>query len=344
MHETELIDMDTPRSWEFLGHPGDMVNVNKPMTYEFLGAMIQDYHFLDVVGATQKIVERARDKKAPPPSLRVVPADEPAPIVDRFLEEILLVGDLASQFPCTIGFYETFRVEPKYVRLDTEKSYRDFRMSQSPEMAELRAEVARLSSLLHAHMADGHGPQITESLGRLISDEEVSRRIPLSMPPWAEGKWDCWREGGLVCCSIRLPGADGTARICTSATPIEPYVHEVVGYAHEVGGNISAMLGVLPTVACMMAGGSLPPAMCKAAPSILARPEVQSGNIFIGRLAGASQPALAAMIALLQKAQNGDPQATSEWQKFTKLAEVSADLASTMGEAKIRLAAAQEGR
>ena len=336
---------------------------------EMLGALYADFHALkelardraaaeqeagigaDPVMATQKIIERARDEKPPsaPPDSVVEYDDSDELSINPVREEILGAELDTVNFPLTSSLYKHFQAKAppsKYVRLDTEDSYREFRA----DVAELQRKVARLESLVSSHISDDHGAQ--DAIVGLASDisnlqsSTAGKRVPLQMPPWADGTWACWREdgpnGGLVCCSISLPGHDGNVRICTAATPVKGHVESVVGYTRDVGCGVAELLGVLPTLACMLAGSHLMSEMAAAAPTVLAHPSVVGSNRpFIGRIVPANHPTLAALIALLQGAQAGNQQAAREWTALSQAAVSNSDLALSMSEARGRLVAAQ---
>ena len=307
--------------------------------------------------ATRDILVRARDTEPPtPPPSRVVPYDETdeisiSPVQLEILGEVSVKED---RFPLTSDLYRHFRRggDSRFVRLDTEESYRDFRAAQSPVIAELRDKVARLERMLQAHMQDGHGAQDTivglaSDVSKLQAEEQRARVAPL-MPPWAKGTWDCWRQegprGGLICCSVSVPGPDGSPRICTSATPLEEHVHDVVGCAFDAGHDVSGLLGVLPTIACMLGGGRLLRDVCAATPAVLDHPAAKTGKPFVGRIVVANHPTRAALIALLQYAQTGNERARREWEELAQLAERSPSLRQSMEEARARLVEAQSAQ
>lgn len=308
------------------------VSVNAPVQWEFLGNVVSDFHATvleEIVGATERIIERARAAKGPPPLYRVVPIERDtiyAPWSDAVSQVTLLGVDAGeAEFPLTRALYEHFvNVGMQPVRLDTFESYEEFR--SAPEMAD-EAMVGMIG-----HLGD---------MSRLGHD---AKEVPLSLPPWAEGKYRCWLEGDSVCCSIMVPGPDGQVRICTTWMPATKHLDEVVGHAHAVGAkDVTQLLGVLPTIACMMGGGDMAPRLAAVAPALLARPEVVGGGTFAGAMVPANHPSLAALMALLQHAQAGDDQAQIEWQKFEALAHLSDDLADSMKEAEKRLAKARKG-
>lgn len=301
------------------------VAVNAPVQWEFLGNVVSDFHATvleEIIGQTERIITRVRDQKSPAPWIRVV-AVEPdtiyAPYADAVSQVTLLGNDAGeSEFPLTKALYDHFQSvgEMWPVRLDTLESYEEFR--SAPEMAD-----EAMAGML-GHLGD---------MSRLARTQE---EIPLSLP-FDKDTYRCWREGEMVCCSIAVPGPDGEMRICTSWTPAEKHVNEVVGHAHAIGvKDVTTMLGVLPTVACMMGGSELAPRLAAAAPALLARPEVQDGGIFVGAMV-ANHPSLAALMALWQEARGGNVQAAEEWKKFEALAHLSDELDATLKEAKKRV-------
>jgi hypothetical protein len=119
------------------------------------------------------------------------------------------------------------------------------------------------------------------------------------------------------------------------------HVNDVVGYARAVGASVSELLGVLPTVACMMGGGFLIPQMASCAPQLLARPEVVAGGTFVGRMVPKHHPSFAALISLLQRAQSGYTVAIEEWERLAQVAQSEPELAGLMLKTQERLLRAQ---
>ena len=328
-----------------------------------VGAYVADVHSLgaDPVLATGKILARARDLRPPaPPPARVIPYHEAEAVtLDPVVQEEILGagGGLdPADFPLATHLYRHFqgkKREPTLVRLDTEESYRGFRADSSPEIAELQQKVAALEALVRAHASDGHGGPIDDVVMGLASDvsqlqaTEAEKRLALRMPPWMEGTWDSWREagpeGGIICSALALPGHDGRPRIATAACPVARHVEDVVRYAGDVGGDVVTLLGVLPTVACLLAGGHLLGELARAAPHLLARPEARSGQPFLGKIIHAPNgPTSAALAVLLQRAQAGDAQARKEWATLAEVALAqNEDLARSMSTTKRRVVAAQ---
>ena len=343
-----------------------------PSDWQILGgALLADVHseaMRDVLGhhtvehsealeracrAARCIISRAKEDRPPCRApVRIVNLDAPPEEFEReLLEDVILLGDEAAPLA---SLYRRFREsrEPRYVRLDTPESYREFRISQSPEMVALQEKVAELETILREHMADGHGGQALV-LGYVaeIRDLEAvcgldAKRVPIRMPEFADGAWDCWLEGEVVCGSLALPGPDGDFRIATSASPIGPHLDRACGYL-DSGASVTELLGVLPTLSAMLGGAEILPALARAAPSLLAYEEEEGGAPLVGKIVPQGGSAsLPALIALLQGAQAGDPRAIAEWQRLCDLAmakacEVADVLRAALDEAASRLALAQ---
>ena len=310
--------------------------VDLPMSWSIVGSAVRARRFLGAdpieraAVMTRRILERVRDERSPPPSYRVVNVDGADMLYDD-LGDIFLAGeaDLGEPiFPrAARGYRRSLGNGLLYARIEPHKSYRDFRA----EDAGLADRVAELEAIIHRHMADGHGGQI---LGEYLQELEdlrdaanaataAERHIPLSMPPGFEGKWDCWLDQGgeIVCCSIGLRGPRGDLRIATSAAPVERHAVDLVRAARLTGCNTDELAGVLPTIACMLGGGSLASHLAAASPALLARPEASGSAPFVGCLAPARRHSLACLLGVLQDAQRGDDGARQEWEGLAHVAE-----------------------
>ena len=295
--------------------------------------------WMDIVGeetaqraalAVREVVRQARDDREPTPPLDVVTFDE---------LDALDVTVLGADQP---------RGAPRYLRVDTEDSYRDFVADGSPELAALRDKVEELEAALQAHIddPDAHILGMIEDISVLLPEAEAAqRRVPLRLPPWAEGKIDCWREGDVICCSIRLPGPDGKVRLCTSAAPLADGVIEVIGCASRAGIDVVDVLGALPEMACVLVGASVAKMLLAAAPSALSRPEVRAGEVFVGAVVRPDDRVRAgALVALLQRCDAGNAAACSEWAALVGAAKIDSSLAWSMRRAKELLQARRASR
>lgn len=371
------LEASNPQWFELLG---DSPTTHLPVSGQFGEIMVGDFPwiasggFTDILGksaavvhpqpkaappkatAVKRVVAQARNERPAPPTMRVVSANEdfhnPIGLPEHVADVVVFGDDEAGNplFPVTAKLYESFAVgaddrAPRYIRLDTDASYKDFRTENSPVMAMLKAKVEELEALVRGHMADDtvHVHGIATDISRLQAAGDGMTRVPLMLPPAAEGAVDCWRDGDVICCSMWLPGPDGDVRVCTTATPLAEHVADVADYTRRSGVEPADVLGFLPTMACMLGGGSLLPKMAAAASSLLARPEAATGEPFVGRMVPANQPTLATLIALLQLCQRGEAQACTEWSRLATLAASVPELAAAMADAKARLRSAQRG-
>jgi len=291
------------------------------------------------VAAAREIVRQAQASRLPAPFLRVEPTTGDVGDVD--VEDVLgeLLGVIEDDesdepapftpvdsydFPVTQKLHRKFKAalpSPKVMRVDTEESYKKFMdEKRAPYIAELEQRVARAEAALAQHASDGHGVAM-DVLGADV--EQAKQRaltggdeIPMSLPPGTEKHIKVWQDGGQICCSMRLPGPDGKVRIATAASPVERHVEEVLCYTEDGDVNPMEVMGALPMMAQILGGGSLVTQIAAAAPQLLARPEVCAGEVFVGKVTPVSDPAVAAIMALLQMCRAGDKQALKEVKKL----------------------------
>jgi hypothetical protein len=303
--------------------------------------------------AVRAVVEKARDNRQPTPAMRAVPADS-APREDDasyWLEDVTIGAAMAAggtdMFPLTTQLMQRFGADqqgtPKYVRVDTEKSYSAFRAGQSPELSELKDKLSELESRLEEHISDpeAHLQPVDEMIeevdvmGAEAAEAEASKRVELWLSPDKEGCIHAWREGDFVCASIHLPGSDGEIRICTSMVPIVKCVDEMARHAAEAKVPSATVLGVLPAMGCVLGAATLVKEMVAAAPSILSQPEADTGEPFVVRIEPKANPAIATFMALLQECHAGNQQACAEWKALSDAARSggAAPVAQAMTEA-----------
>lgn len=199
--------------------------------------------------------------------------------------------------------------KPRVVRVDTEETYATWKNERkAPYVAALQRAIEERDAQ-DGLGAEEHAQRIAKAQQRL---EECGETVPLSLPPHARGKVDCWQEGDEIWASVKVRGADGKPRILTSSTTAPQHAEQVVGYATDAGVDPFAVVGVLPALAQVLGGGSLVAQLCRAAPRLVARPEVVGGRVFVGVVKPKGSPAIAAMTALARHAQHGDAQARTE--------------------------------
>jgi hypothetical protein len=291
------------------------------------------------VAAAREIVRQAQASRLPAPFLRVEPTTGDVGDVD--VEDVLgeLLGVIEDDesdepapftpvdsydFPVTQKLHRKFKAalpSPKVMRVDTEESYKKFMdEKRAPYIAELEQRVARAEAALAQHASDGHGVAM-DVLGADV--EQAKQRaltggdeIPMSLPPGTEKHVKVWQDGGQICCSMRLLGPDGKVRIATASSPVERHVEEVLTYTEDGDVNPMEVMGALPMMAQILGGGSLVTQIAAAAPELLARPEVKAGKPFVGKVTPVSDPAVAAIMALLQMCRAGDKRALKEVKKL----------------------------
>jgi hypothetical protein len=217
--------------------------------------------------------------------------------------------------------FSTALPAPKVLRVDTEKTYRDFRdVRRVPYIMDFERKVS----------------EDADVLGALEEVLHAGNRVPLSLPPWAQGKIDCWQDGPEILCTIRVLAPDNTLRLMTTGSPLDLHLDETALFAKHAGLDPLDAEPVIPLVARMAGGGSLISQLCRAYPVVAERPEVLSAKPSVGVVAPTADPLLAATMALLQKSQRSDGQAALEVAEMQRRG-----LGKTVGEAAERLAQGQ---
>lgn len=310
-------------------------------------------HEIGAKAAIIKVIEKARDNRQPAPPMKAVPVDAPLEEdEDNFLSDIVVGAAVAAKtepFPLLsqLLLRAGANVEPRIVRVDTEESYKDFRASQSPALAEVKA----LRERLEAHIADPNAHELDSvdidddiedlvHLGEEAKAAEAQKRVDLWMPKRFDGKIEAWKQDGMVCVSMALPGRRGDVRICTSMEPMSKCIEEMCRHAGEaqVGEEIVDVVGEM---GCVLGAGTAMKEMAAAAPAILARPEAQVKLPFMVRIEPKMSPNLAALVMLAAAAKKGNVQAQGEWAKLAGLS--AAPVKAAMLEAAEVAKAATEG-
>ncbi len=284
--------------------------------------------------AVRAIVKQAQRLRLPPPALRVIGSQGDVGevvAIDHVLDELLgtttpsaagiFTSTISEAFPMTHKLYRKFMAalpSVKNVRVDTPKSYEKFRADKrAPYLADLEQ-----SAQAHAN-ADDNLEHDEEALGAQVEAaklraEECGERIPLSLSPAAAQHVVAWRDGEQIYCSVRLRGPDGHPRVVTSATPLERHSDEVLGYATDAGVDPVEAMDILPGLAQILGAGSLVTQIAKAAPQLMAQPQVLAGEVFIGRIEPECDPAVSAVMMLLQMCKRGSEQACWEAESLSK--------------------------
>jgi hypothetical protein len=320
-------------------HDDDFEGVDRDYLTDVGAAAAADRPGSEIFGASPaaavaKVIEKARDNRQPAPPMRAVDVDAPLEEDDWSLADTVLGAAAATgadPFPLLsqLLLRAGAATEPRYVRVDTEESYKAFRTEHSPELADLAAR-------LDAHVADPHAhgagsissgdDELSSDLSDDIDDlvhlgaeaqaAEDAKRVDLWMPKRFDGLVTAWKEGENVCASLTLPGADGEVRICTSLEPIRKCVAEMAQHAAESGVPAATVVGVLPAMGCVLGAGTALKEMAAAAPAILQRPEAAGNQPFVVRIEPKTSPTLAALAMLAWACKQGNAQACDEWQKL----------------------------
>lgn len=293
------------------------------------------------VEAVRAILKQAQRLRLPPPELEVSPAKGDVGEIENsnMLDEVLgaLDPDAPSSavpapfapvdspdYPLTQDLYRKFKAAtpaPKVMRVDTEESFGVFMsMKRKPYLEDLDDRVTALEEAHAAREADptiNPADQGTDVLGAQI-EKARSRAavcgdvIPLSLPPDSEDALSCWQDGEEIYCSMRAIGPDGKLRVVTTSTPASRHTEEAVAYAASANVDPMAIVGVLPALTQVFGGGALVTQITRAAPALFSRPEVVQGKVFVGAVTPKVDPAVAAVMALVQLCQAKNPQACAE--------------------------------
>jgi hypothetical protein len=265
------------------------------------------------------VVRQAQRLRLPPPALEISPANGDVGEVldlDDVLGEMLgvagpsntFIPTVSAGFPVTHGLYRKFKSAlpaPKNMRVDTDATHAQF----------LDAKRAPYLVALDDAVAQGNEENIhAANLRAEVCGEEV----PLSLHPASSDKVKCWRDGDEVFCSVRFRGHDGAARIITSSTPFDRHMDEVLGYFDDAGIDAVESMDVAAPLAHVLGGGALVTQITKAASELLAHPEVVAGRPFVGKVTPKCDPAVAAVMMLLQLCHRGNEQACWEAEKLSR--------------------------
>lgn len=282
--------------------------------------------------AVREVVKKARDNRMPAPVMLAVDVDAPArdigdewAVTDTFIGVAEATGS-PDPFPLTTKFMQGFGGggAPRFVRIDTEESYRDFRASQIPEMEHFQDRLDELDYRLTRHASDptahemlSDGIEEVTMLGVVADQALAERRIDLQLGAPTDRKIDCWVDGENIYGMIKLPGPDGKVRHCTSVEPLEKSIQEASRHAAEAGVPASLIIDKVEMIGAILGAATAVKEMAAAAPSILARREIAGRSPFQVRIEPKANPALCALAALAQECRRGNAQACDEWQRLS---------------------------
>lgn len=296
--------------------------------------------------ALRKVVQTARDNRAPAPPMRAVDVDAPEQEMPETWALVDTCIGAAADAPGTDPFPRlTFLLNrcgaataPRLVRVDTEESYAAFRAADAPELAQFRDRLSAVERKLTEHARDPYAHErIADEIEDLVllgeeADKALAeKRIDMGLEPEFDGKHDAWCDGEWVFASLKLPAHDGSVRWCTAAEPAHKAVTEMSRHAADAAVPPSAVVGMLPAMGVTLGAGTVTKEMAAAAPSILARPEAQSPFPFMVRIEPKSSPAVCALASLALECKQGNTQACAEWNRLAATA--PGPVKQAMGEA-----------
>lgn len=282
--------------------------------------------------ALREVVKVARDSRQPAPPMKAVDVDAPdaeKPDVWAVTDTCIGAALAGEPFPLLSSLLQRCgaATAPRLVRIDTQKTYDEFRASGSPELAGFRQRIEELERRLAQHARDPYAherlaDEIEDlvSLGAEVDQVLADRKVDMDLKPRLAGKIEVWRDGDAICASIKLSCKDGFARWCTSAEPVHKAQKEVSGYAAQVNAPPSVILGMLPAIADRLGAGTVIKELVAAAPSLLQRPELASDVPFVVRIEPKGNPALCALALLALQCKAGNAQACDEWHRLAATA------------------------
>jgi len=282
--------------------------------------------------AVREVVKKARDNRMPAPAMVAVDVDAPPRAMDdewcvanTFIGVAQASGS-SDPFPLTTKLMQGCGAggAPRFVRIDTEECYRDFRASQTPEMLRFQDRLNDLEHRFAAHASDplahemlSDGVEEVTMLGAAADQALAAKRIDLQLPQPTNRKVECWVDGENVYGMIKLPGPDGKVRFCTTAEPLEKSVQEASRHAAEAGVPANLIIDKIEMIGAILGAATAVKEVAAAAPSILSRPEIAKCASFQVRIEPKANPAICALAALAQECRRGNPQACDEWQRLS---------------------------
>lgn len=245
--------------------------------------------------------------------------------------------EVFPRFKAALRRFQQAQSRPRVVRIDTENSYGEFVCESA--LRELERRLEALEARFDDHLEDSHAHQRSareEVVGAVKSiatlraaksaDDAANAMptVPVELPPFAEGKVKCWKDGDTVVCSMRFQAADGKARMATMAAKPKLDGAEVAGCLVKSKLDPVTLLGILPEVADVACAKRLVKEVAGAALKNHRRVDVFGMDdeplLLPVEDQDISAP-LAAFMDLEQRADAGDVQAAKEYDAIKKAAE-----------------------
>lgn len=261
-------------------------------------------------------------------------------------------------FGAALREFQAAETPPRVARIDTEETFGTFVCEKA--VSELERRVGELRAALEEHEsakthgARGRSMRKWESIigaAQAVADLKDAEtphdavgampQVPLDLPPQAEGKVSCWKDGDSVVCSVRFQTKNGQPRIATMAAKPKADASAVARGALLAGVEPVTVLGALPVLADAACGRRLVPDVLGAAMRVRGREEVcnMKEPVFAVRPGNAGSAPLAALMYVQQAADAGSPQAMEEMARIEGIArtEQGAVLGSLLAQAGSRL-------
>lgn len=287
-----------------------------------------------ILGAVRSVLRKVRARRPTPLLPKLLPAALDTTADSFQIADYAVLGarpdagELAiyeRTWPTYCAFlrgFITLRCAPKLVRLDDPASYALFREERrvpygvdlARRLDALEAtfagharEDARLREEFDQHLADYHGQDVLGAGVVRAARDYAAGGVPISVGPSLRGKVECWQDGDEVCCTVRFLTPRGLA-LATTGAPVERYVDEVMSALSE--DEVEAVLPVVGHLARTLGATTLLSELCRCA-SIFAT-SGQTSPMIYGMSQSQARPEMAALMALLQRCQQGDAQSCAE--------------------------------
>ncbi len=226
-------------------------------------------------------------------------------------------GSLVKQFSDSLP-------ESKLARVDNAQSYAEFRAARrEPYLQNLGQRLATLEAAFAAHEADHHGGGRVDALDAALRkhiDECVCGGDAINLPgaAAASGRIQAWQDGPEILVTICVPCTDGQARLVTSGAPVMSVANEVVGCAMIEGVDADTLLEVAPPLMRVIGAARLVDQLIGAVEEVI---DCAGAPGTVVALHPATDPHVAAAMALLQRCQMGDWSACRDARKLQSMHE-----------------------
>ncbi len=276
------------------------------------------------VGAAHAMAARAARRRMRSPNLEIVGAGYD-PTYKTFQVADVTYQLIGADEPTGLPLFDRIKQRfhsaipsPKVARVDDADSYHEFRHRRvEAKVAEIESRLRQLETAYAVHAADQHGGGRVAALEAALDKhiaEAVHGEQTVSLPIAAmrDGRLGCWVDGDEVLCTAVVRGVDGRPRFVTSGEHLGKHMQEAVVCGMQVGADPEDIVECAPSVAHVLGAVALIPQVLGVARELTAC--AGDSRSFVATLSCSSDPAVAATMALLQRAEQGDPRAIGELQ------------------------------